>query len=632
MYTSTNVYLCFVLVHIGFLPFGSTAHMELDYKEWNKATGNEYPEEWVDPHEMFVSTPKAKKGAESAISTSYNIPPEDEELSSETLDIIKETSKTRNAECSCPNQVCVQSKSDIIFLQRLVGYFLSRFLEVGISSDDAIFDVVFELKKADFGMFTNFVSDSSSVHNINDVVEKFEHTITSVKLHQLDPYINSNNFAERFEKYFKIDISNAAILLFIAFLIIVCISLEVISSVSWGTQVKRLFFLAILISFPWTFFHEYKLALAEHQSISISIPKHCTSLTEETGYIHSLTHYVGSVYQHYFSTAKDPCLEYHEKFLIDPIVKVPPTKVMAVTLTKLLLEPLSHFGTTFSITFKNMFSELPVQLWIPAFVFIFVLMVVVVLLTSVVLGYSWSLNLPFWTGFQISPALTAIEQPSQVQALLDSSNEIINLKQQLKELHAVLENKTKPLEISNFKNNSHDEELKAMKLSLRQRALSAPTVSPEKDNDTHSNLPYPHDVQSPLPTYYDWNKIDRDYKSLSHCENCDCSESNSPALPYPSEHGDSFCNSDSLSARKEHSCKVLENIGRGDSIEKNIGKKISLFNQAQSCSNAAGCVSSCCNSNSYGTVKNQAVTSEIGLSKNNAVNNQFLTEYTSDKG
>jgi len=75
-----------------------------------------------------------------------------------------------------------------------------------------------------------------------------------------------------------------------------------------------------------------------------------------------------------------------------------PVQVFAVTLIRFFLEPLGHFGTTFSETFRNMFSKLPLQLWIPAFIFLTLLMIVVVMLFAGKV-FSTCLVLPYLSVF-----------------------------------------------------------------------------------------------------------------------------------------------------------------------------------------------------------------------------------------
>ena len=38
-------------------------------------------------------------------------------------------------------------------------------------------------------------------------------------------------------------------------------------------------------------------------------------------------------------------------------------------MTRFAVEPMEHVGTAFSRAFKNIFADLPLTLWIPAFVF-----------------------------------------------------------------------------------------------------------------------------------------------------------------------------------------------------------------------------------------------------------------------
>ena len=57
-------------------------------------------------------------------------------------------------------------------------------------------------------------------------------------------------------------------------------------------------------------------------------------------------------------------------------------QILAVTISGFVFEPLSHMGAAFGKTFNNMFAELPVQLWIPAFVFVIIAMLAAILLLT----------------------------------------------------------------------------------------------------------------------------------------------------------------------------------------------------------------------------------------------------------
>jgi len=550
----------------------SCAHLEpgfLDDGDDDERLVKAFPKEWSDPLEMFpqkrekIETKHDKTEEQLKLSKIYYQiiePPLPAESKNDHLGHNYELNHHENTENAEPNQIanCVQKCEDTntnIFLQRFINHILLRFTEAGSPSTSVNrYNAVFELKKSDENMLMKFVQDASSVNNMNNIIDRLEEILISVNLIEDEslPTSTPTLLVEQFEQYFGIDITSAALIALIVLCVIASISIEFLSNLSWGTQLRRLLILTVLISFPWTFVHEYKLAVAEHQTAAISAPKHCSSFDHDSSYIESMTQSLGGIYRYYFSTVKDPCREYHERFLIDPLMKVPPTKIIAVTLTKLILEPLSHAGTTFSITFKNMFSELPVQLWIPAFVFIFVFILSVLLMTSVVLGYSWSLSLPFWTGFQITPSQPAVEQAPL--PALDNCSELKALKQQLKDLHAVLEIKDRPPEAS----------------SLRQRAISAPQKTPQANGARPcTTLPYPPEIQSPLIPEYNWNKLNNldEKASGDHVER---------APPYPLNTG-------------LPPPPVFEDIYPGNHIERNLYQRPSTANDNTANASANDC-------------------------------------------
>ena len=114
------------------------------------------------------------------------------------------------------------------------------------------------------------------------------------------------------------------------------------------------FTILFLVSVPWTWYKLYLAQLAQHQTTIISYrPKSCGQHPTFVTFLKSM----------FTLSQKDECLRYHEALLIHPMLEVPPTKALAVTLTNFIFEPLEHIGSSLSRMLRNMFADLPVLMW-----------------------------------------------------------------------------------------------------------------------------------------------------------------------------------------------------------------------------------------------------------------------------
>lgn len=111
---------------------------------------------------------------------------------------------------------------------------------------------------------------------------------------------------------------------------------------------------SFVISVPWTWYKLYLTQLAKHQVAMISDrPKSCGKRPSVFAFVKQL----------FTFSMKDECLHYHEALLIHPMLEVPPTKALAVTLTAFVFEPLEHIGTALSRTLQNILMDLPIYMW-----------------------------------------------------------------------------------------------------------------------------------------------------------------------------------------------------------------------------------------------------------------------------
>jgi Tfp pilus assembly protein PilO len=77
--------------------------------------------------------------------------------------------------------------------------------------------------------------------------------------------------------------------------------------------------------------------------------------------------------------------------------EVAPTRAVAVTFTKFLLEPLEHIGRALSRFMRAPLEELPVQMWPIALAFMFLVVILVL-----VMAFGYNIRLPLWFGLEQS--------------------------------------------------------------------------------------------------------------------------------------------------------------------------------------------------------------------------------------
>uniref|UniRef100_A0A3B3ICK4 Chloride channel CLIC-like protein 1 n=1 Tax=Oryzias latipes TaxID=8090 RepID=A0A3B3ICK4_ORYLA len=151
-------------------------------------------------------------------------------------------------------------------------------------------------------------------------------------------------------------------------IVIAIICTEMWSVVSWFLQVTRMFMICFFVSIIWNWFYLYKIAFAKHKNNLVKMDKDyakCSGLKEIT--------WIDSVKEWYRSTwtlQDDPCKEYHEVLMVNPILLVPPMKAITMTITTFITEPLKHFGQGISEFLRALLKDLPVTLQIPVLIVI----------------------------------------------------------------------------------------------------------------------------------------------------------------------------------------------------------------------------------------------------------------------
>ncbi|XP_078417818.1 chloride channel CLIC-like protein 1 isoform X1 [Cetorhinus maximus] len=258
--------------------------------------------------------------------------------------------------------------------------------KLGLPDDDneVHYDAEILISKQDVTEIKKFLSDKAwKAGALDDALSKL---LINFKFHDHEAWKWS------FEDTFGVDPLTA----FLSLANLTCIVL--IFRTVWTfappfTRPYRFFLLCFLISFAWNWMFLYKTAFAKRQAnfAKLQLDKPMCTGVQNMDWKGSLTEW----FRRTWTLQNDPCEKYYEALLVDPILEVPPTKALMLTITTLITEPLKHIGEPISQFFRDLLKDLP---WIWQFpVTLTVILAVVAFCYScghAVVRYGFSSSLP----------------------------------------------------------------------------------------------------------------------------------------------------------------------------------------------------------------------------------------------
>ncbi|CAG08070.1 unnamed protein product, partial [Tetraodon nigroviridis] len=149
-------------------------------------------------------------------------------------------------------------------------------------------------------------------------------------------------------------------------LIMAVISTQLWSRVAWCVQLCRLFVVCFLISIIWNWFYMYKIAFADRQKNMVKLEEisgKCTGVKKYDWYDN-----LKELYRNTLTLEDDPCKKYYEMVYVNPLLLVPPTKAISVTIVTFITEPLKHVGEGIREFIRALLKDLPVTWQIIVFV------------------------------------------------------------------------------------------------------------------------------------------------------------------------------------------------------------------------------------------------------------------------
>lgn len=357
------------------------------------ASGQRAEDEWIDPYDMLnydASTKTMRKPAEP--SNYDNVPTKRREYTEDSQELStcnkhREFLQRQNED----QQKKITSLSQQPTCNPVFKRFLSRLLKeierVGLSSDstDTLFDAKVRVSKQTMSEIKALL-DGDESWRTGALDNAISQIITELRPHNYEAWV------WHFEDTFGVELDTLIKIALFVLVIVGIIGTQLWSTVSWLVQFRRLFAVCFMISIVWNWFYLYKIAFAEHQNNLVKmdgVNQKCTGV-KKIDWSDSLKEWFRSTW----TLQDDPCKRYYEVLMVNPILLVPPTKAISVTITTFITEPLKHFGQGISEFLRALLKDLPVQLQIPVLLTI-VLSILVMMYGGVNAAFQHGITAPF---------------------------------------------------------------------------------------------------------------------------------------------------------------------------------------------------------------------------------------------
>ncbi|XP_037354801.1 chloride channel CLIC-like protein 1 [Talpa occidentalis] len=195
---------------------------------------------------------------------------------------------------------------------------------------------------------------------------------------------NFERWKWRFEDYFGVDPYDV----FMVLLCLLCVVMLIMAAaklcmnVRWYTLLAFVLFISFVFSLGWNWIYLYKLAFAQHQAEVAKMEPLNNVCAEKMDWAGSLWEWLTSTWTY----KDDPCQKYYELLVVNPIWLVPPAKVVTLTLTSFVTDPLKHVGKGIGEFIRALMKEIPVLLHIP------VLLIMALAVLSCCYGFGTSIH------------------------------------------------------------------------------------------------------------------------------------------------------------------------------------------------------------------------------------------------
>ncbi|XP_043078308.1 chloride channel CLIC-like protein 1 [Puntigrus tetrazona] len=333
-------------------------------------------DEWIDPYDMLNYDPLTQRMRKPKESASYqNVPTKRREFSSESCeaqrcpDVSECATKLESLQkefdgykkkgtAASVKPVCLP------VFKRFLTKLLKETSKLGLPDDGQAsvhYDADVKLSKQSLAEIQKLLNEEND-WTTGAMDEALSQILVRFKLHDREAW------KWRSEDTFYVDADTALKVSLIVLIIVAVICTELWSVVSWFVQFWRMFAVCFFISLIWNWFHLYMVAFAEHKKNIVEVESFngkCTGL-KQLDWKDSLSEW----YRRTWTLQDDPCKKYYEVLVVNPILIVPPTRALTVTITSFITDPLKQIGQGISEFLRALLKDLPVTLQLPVLLII----------------------------------------------------------------------------------------------------------------------------------------------------------------------------------------------------------------------------------------------------------------------
>ncbi|XP_067272202.1 chloride channel CLIC-like protein 1 isoform X2 [Pseudorasbora parva] len=380
---------------------------------------NQEDDGWIDPYDMLNYDPTTKRMRKNTESASYqNVPTKRRDFSSESCDVPQsyaseciskleilqkefDEHKKKGTATTSSKPVCLP------VFKRFLSKLIKETSKLGLPDDEKTvmhYDAKVKLSKQSLAEIQKLL-DEENDWTTGAMDEALSQILVKFKPH------NHEAWKWRFEDTFYVEANTVLKVSSIVLIVVAVICTELWSVVSWFVQFRRMFAVCFFISLIWNWFHLYMVVFAEHKKNIVEVENFngkCTGV-RELDWKDSLSEW----YRRTWTLQDDPCKKYYEVLVVNPILLVPPTKAITVTITSFITDPLKQIGEGLSEFLRALLKDLPLTLQIPVLLTI-VLAILVFMYGSAQAAIHQAVRMPR-LGWRHDPPPPAVRQPQAPQ-------------------------------------------------------------------------------------------------------------------------------------------------------------------------------------------------------------------------
>lgn len=378
---------------------------------------------FIDPHDML--NPRRKILKEEDTPDKEKTPKIDPKLP----DIQPSSSVDKNLHSEIENidkppdvkqdtrRECLKTDLGKHLLRSYVKSFLEHFELKKPSAGSQEYNMLLRLSVHDFEILQKFVSEESKgLHTLHESADILNAMIRSVSRSHLG---TMGKISIWFEDKYGASIDAALKMVAVLLMASVFATLEMKLQMSWRQRFMKLIVLSFIVSIPMTWFELYKAEQIKQETVSMKdAPAECMKNNDSVSenWLNAGLQYITSL----VTLKEDKCQKYYEHVMIDPFLKVPPTKAVGVTFVRFFLSPLKDVGASLSSFIRELLIDLPLTLYPVAMAMVTIFLFLILFMT-----FGYSLKLPLFLSIEPSPYNAVTGGTSYQQAIVDNTKRLM---------------------------------------------------------------------------------------------------------------------------------------------------------------------------------------------------------------